>query len=139
MKGRNGNGKNTQTKERKKKKERRRSVPAEPVKKTFFPSSTTIFITFICSSLSTTSRTFSSAPAATPSRPDPTRTDTLGEKKLSIVNLGCFALRASRRAPCDLRLVPCFVVDLLMGESRCMVVSIYLEKLTVVCFLGERD
>src|SRR5258708_27334791 len=75
------------------------NVPAEPVKKTFFPSLTTAFITLTCSSLSTTSRAFSSTSPVTPSRPDPSRTETLGEKNESIVNLGCFALRAPEGAP----------------------------------------
>jgi hypothetical protein len=92
------------------------NVPAEPVKNTFFPSSTTSFITLTCSALSTTSRTFSFASPVTPSRPHPSRTETLGEKNVSIVFLGCFALREPGGAPCDLRLVPCFVIDLLMGK-----------------------
>jgi hypothetical protein len=75
------------------------NVPAEPVKNTFFPSLTTAFITLTCSSLSTTSRDFSSPSPVTPSRPDPSRTETLGEKNVSIVNLGCFALRAPGGAP----------------------------------------
>src|SRR6267154_594370 len=94
----------------------RENVPAEPVKNTFLPSSTTSFITLTCSSLSTTLRTSSFASPVTPSRPHPTRTETLGEKNVSIVDLGCFALREPGGVPCDLRLVPCFVIDLLMGE-----------------------
>ena len=119
------------------KEKKKEVVPAEPVKKTFFPSSTTILITFTCSSLSTTSRTFSSPSAATPSRPDPSRTETLREKKLSIVNLDCFALRASGRAPSDLRLVPCFVVDLLMGESRWVVDLIHPQGKNMAYYFGR--
>ena len=93
----------------------RSSVPAEPVKKTFFPSSTTILNILICSSLSTTSKTFSSTPPATPSSPEPSCTVTLGVKKLSIVSLGCFVPRASSGASIDLRFEGCFVDDLFIS------------------------
>lgn len=96
----------------------RSSVPAEPVKKTFFPSSTTILNILICSLLSTTSKTFSSTPPATPSSPEPTCTVTLGVKKLSIVSLGCFAPRESPGALVDLRFEGCFVVDLFISWKR---------------------
>ncbi len=91
------------------------SIPAEPVKKTFFPSLTTILITIICSLLSTMSSTFLSTPLAMPSSPEPSCTVTLCVKKASIVSLGCFMLQVSSSALDDLHFEVCFFVDLFIS------------------------
>lgn len=82
-------------------------APADPVKKTFFSSSTTIFNILFCSSLSITSWTLSVSPPAIPSIPDRVRTDTFGEKNESSVVLGCLAgrLTLAGKSLVDLRLV----------------------------------
>lgn len=80
-------------------------APADPVKNTFLPSSTTIRSTEICSGLSATSRF--------PRSSFFTLVDTTGEKNASSVLRGFFGIGALSVPPVDLRFFPVVVVKAL--------------------------
>ena len=100
------------------------NAPAEPVKKTFFPSCTTIFKTLICSSFSETCSIFRVSLSGVEDAA------TCGEKNVSNVRWGCFAVlsRPSSISPVDLR----FLVVVLEGEVQSMLAMVVVGRERVV-------